>query len=406
MIDPTHADVAVTWISAAGCAAYFGFVWMQRGGNPAARAELFLFGTLAVMLFVRGFWWPTREPLLGRAVFAAATLLPLAITLFVEHVLRRHHPLWLKALGAATSVGFFALNLFGGLAASTPTLVAFLSCVVLVLGANGVLLVRERGSDLGERESAIAGALVFAALASLPLAVTDFREVIQGIPVRLGGLGALVLIYALLTVETSGRLMLPLPARIASMALFAATLAGVFALVNVGFGPAWREATLRGIPVAAAWVLLSAIVTRMLALHAESRAGSFLRWLSHARLDSLDGFLVSLRHLPVAAGYVVLRGGDLRAYRIERLFDLTEAKRGPLSISAARSWIALGRNLDEAEQLVDLLERHEMTHALLVSAEPPLVLLLQLQQATDLYVGEARAAVIQRIARRLAQSEK
>ena len=406
MIEPTHVDVAVTWLSAAGCVAYFGFVWIQRGGNPAARAELFLFGTLAVLLFVRGFWWTAREPLLGRAVFAAATLLPLAITLFVEHVLRRHHPLWLKLLGAATSVGFFALNLFGGLAASTPALVAFLSCVVLVLGANGVLLVRERGRDLGERESAIAGALVFAALAGLPLAVTDFREEVQDIPVRLGGLGALVMIYALLTVESAGRLMLPLTARIAAMVVFAAVLAGAFALVSMGFGPAWREAALRGMPVAAAWVLLSAIVTRMLALHAESRAGSFLRWLLHARLDSLEGFLVSLRRLPIAAGYVALRGTDLRAYRIERLFELAEAKRGPLSISAARSWIAQGRNLDQAEQLVDLFERHEMTHALLVSAEPPLVLLLQLPQATDRYVGEARAAVIQRIARRLAQNDK
>lgn len=405
MIDATHVDVAVTWLSAAGCVAYFGFVWLQRGGNPGARAELFLFGTLAMLLFLRGFWWMTHDPLLGRAVFAAATLLPLAITLFVEHVLRRHHPLWLKLLSAATSVGFFTLNAFGGLAAHTPALVAFLSCMVVVLGANGMLLVRERGGDLGEQASALAGALLFAALASLPLAVTDFREEFPGIPVRLGGLGALVVIYALLTIEATGRLMLPLPARIALMALFAAALAGAFALVNVGFGPAWGEAALRSMPVAAAWVLLSAIITRMLALHAESRAGSFLRWLLHARLDSIEGFLVSLHRLPVAAGYVALRGNDLRAYRLDGLFELAEAKRGPLSISAARSWIAQGRNLDEAEQLVDLIERHQMTHALLISAQPPLVLLLQLPQATDRYVGEARAAVIQRIARRLAQND-
>ena len=137
---------------------------MQRGGNPAARAELFLFGTLAVMLFVRGFWWPTRQPLLGRAVFAAATLLPLAITLFVEHVLRRHHPLWLKVLRRGNTIGFFALNLFGrarGQHASAGRIPRRASCSTL--GANGVLLVRERGGDLGERESAIAGALVFAA---------------------------------------------------------------------------------------------------------------------------------------------------------------------------------------------------------------------------------------------------
>jgi len=33
MIDSAHVDVAVTWLSAAGCAAYFGFVWIQRSRN-------------------------------------------------------------------------------------------------------------------------------------------------------------------------------------------------------------------------------------------------------------------------------------------------------------------------------------------------------------------------------------
>lgn len=404
MTDPAYTDVAVSWLGAAGCGAYFGFVWSRRAGSAQARVELLLFGTLAVLLFLRGFWWTTREPLLGRAVFAAATLLPLAITLFVEHVLRRHHPLWLKLLGAGTTVAFFVLNLAGALADRAPALIAFLSCVVIVLGANGVLLVRERG-DLSERESSMAGALVFAALLSLPLAVSDFREQVPGIPARLGGLGALVVIYGLLTVESAGSLVLPLAARVALMSAFAVALAGAFALIGVSLGFPWHEAMWRGLPVAVAWMLLTAIVTRMIALHAESRAGSFLRWLLHARLDSLEGFLVSLRHLPVATDYVALRGQDLRAYRLDPLFELAEAKRGSLSVSVARSWIAQGRNLDAAEQLVDLLERHQMTHALLVSREPPLVLLLQLPQATDRYVGETRAAVIQRIARRLAQAE-
>jgi hypothetical protein len=154
--------------------------------------------------------------------------------------------------------------------------------------------------------------------------------------------------------------------------------------------------------VAAAWVLVSAIVNRMMALHAESRAGSFLRWLLHARLESLDGFLVSLRRLSLAADYVALRADDLRAYRVDRLFELPEAKRGPLSVALARSWIRDEQHLDEAEQLVDLFTRHQMTHALLVSVEPPLVILLQLPQATDRFIGEVRAGVIQRIARRLA----
>lgn len=407
MSDPVHIDVAITWLGAAGCAAYLWFLWSRPAGSAEARVELFLFGALAVLLFLRGFWWTGLEPLLGRGVFAAATLLPLALTLFVEHVLRRHHPLWLKLLGGGTTVAFFALNLVGSLAESEPALIAFLSCVVLVLGANAVLLVLERGGDrdLSQRESSMAGALVFAALISLPLAATDFREQIPGVPVRLGGLGALVVIYGLLTVETAGTFVLPLAARVVVMSGFAVALAGAFALVALSLGLPWREAMWWSLPVALAWTLLTAVVTRMIALHAEATAGSFLRWLLHARLDSLDGFLVSLRHLPVAAGYVALRAEDLRDYRLDLLFGLSEAKRGSLSVSAARSWIAQGYNLDAAEQLVDLLERHQMSHALLVSREPPLVLLLQLPQATDRYVGETRAALIQRIARRLAQAQ-
>jgi hypothetical protein len=395
-------DVAVTWLGAAGCAAYYGFVRSRVAGNPAARAELFLFGTVFLVLFVRGFWWLERAPALGRLVFAASTLLPLAITLFVEQVLRRHHPFWLKVFAALTTIVFFVWNLATWLPGSATGLVAFLGCFVVTLGASGVLLVRERGGELGEREASIASALVFAACLGIPLAVTDFREEITAIPVRLGALGPLILIYALLTVESAGRLSMPLWARVGAMALFAAALAGAFALVQVGPGPAWPDALLRGLPVAAAWVLVSAILNRMMALHAESRAGSFLRWLLHARLESLDGFLVSLRRLSLAADYVALRADDLRAYRVDRLFELPEAKRGPLSVALARSWIRDEQHLDEAEQLVDLFTRHQMTHALLVSVEPPLVILLQLPQATDRFIGEVRAGVIQRIARRLA----
>jgi hypothetical protein len=134
-------------------------------------------------------------------------LLPLAITLFVEHALRRHHPLWLKLLGALTTAVFFSLNVFGELAARTPALLALLACMLVVLGANGMLLLQERRhEDLDEHASAVVGALLFSALASLPLAVTDFREDIPVIPVRLGGLGPLVMIYALLTIESTGRL--------------------------------------------------------------------------------------------------------------------------------------------------------------------------------------------------------
>jgi hypothetical protein len=407
MPDPVAGDVAVTWLGAAGCALYFRHAWSERQGSAAARSAAFLFGVLAVLLGLRGVYWLHDDPWLARLVFCAATLLPLAITLFVEHVTRRHHALWLKVFALGATATFFVANLVAPLAASRALQIGFLAGLVVVLIGNGWELLRQGEGDLSANERRRCRALVVAAVAAAPLVATDFRETLGFPPVRLGALGPLLLCYVLLRFSAAGEVLVSLVVRLVAVLAASTALAAAFAMTNHGFTGDAMHAALRTLPVAVAWVLLTAVFLAIRRVETETSRASFLRWLLHARLDSLDGFLASLRRLPFARDHIALRAADLGAYRVDRLLELAHDRREPLSLAEARAWLRGGdaARVEAAEQLVDLFERHGMTHALFVAEGPPVVVLLNLPPGPEVALAEVRAGVIQRLARRLPRGE-
>ncbi len=259
MIDALASDVAVTWLGAVGCGLYLHFLWSRR--EAGAGTGLFLFGVLTALLAVRGFYWLFGGTQLAQLVFAAATLLPIAMTLFAEHLVRRHHPLWLKLLALGVSVVFFVINLFTDLSGNTPLLLTFLGCFAVVTASNGWFLLWLRDADLSDNEERLARAVVVVVALAVPLAATDFREELGPVPVRLGALGALAFVYVFLNLSESQRVVRGLVAHIAAALLFAVVLASVMALASRGPGPGFAEAGLRGMPVAIAWVLLTAILS-------------------------------------------------------------------------------------------------------------------------------------------------
>ena len=398
-----YSDVAVTWLGATGCLVYFRFLWRQRQGSAFAFAALFLFGTMAALLGIRGFFWIYSEPPgLGCAVFAAATLLPIAVTLFTEHLLRRHHSLPLKLIALGVSAIFFCINLIVPLAASLSLLIVFLAGLLLVLACNGWLLLKQAQSDLTQNEAQLAIGAALAALFALPLVATDFREEL-GLPVRLGALGPLILVYVLLHLSSLSATAVGTLSRLLTVLASAGILSLMFGIVTADVAPTLEHAWMNGLPLALAWMLLAAIVIQTRTLTTEERSQNFLRWLLLARLDSVEGMLASLKKLPLTAEHVILREKELAHYKLAQLFALAEPRREPLRINEARAWVksAHAQKLDGAEQLVDLLERHEMSHALMIAQEPPLIVLLNLPHGANLPLAEVRAGVIQKIARRL-----
>ena len=364
------------------------------------RATLFLVGLLTALLALRGFFWLWEDSAIGRLVFMTATLLPLALTLYAEHLLRRHHPRWFKLLALSVTVIFSILNLIADLSSSDWLLLAFLVGFLAVIIGNAWYLLRVTKDDLSRNELRIVRAVVLSAFFAAPLVVTDFREETGFSPVRLGALGALLFVYVLLNLSDTRSVARQLILRLALTLLAALVLAGAFALSIHGLEAEVIEASLRGLPVAVAWMLLTAIVVRIASMSAQSPGNVFLRWLLLARMDSPEAFLRSLRKLSQTDEHFVLGTSELAGYSLDLLFRAADEQRGPISINDARAWALGGTRADAAEQLVDLLEKHQMTHVLLISREPPLVVLLNLPQGASAAIGELRAGVIQRLARR------
>jgi hypothetical protein len=399
------SDLTVTWLGALGTALYLRFLARtesMRDVRPAA----YLFGVLTVLLLVRGFFWIHGGPWLGRLVFAAATLLPITMTVFTEHLLRRHHPRWLKVLALGVSVVFGVLNLFADLASDTRLLLFFLAGLAATIVCNAWYLLRSSGDDLARNELRLVRMVVVAACVATLLAVTDFRAEIPQIPVRLGALGPLFLAGVLLgQSDDAGLARTALLQPLAAVAC-AAALAAAFALSTQGIGAGFLPAALAGLPIACSWILLTVIVVRIRALSAASPGNRFLHWLLEARLDTAPGFVDSLRGLSQTGEHVVLGEAELAGYSLDLLFGAEGTRTGALALSEARARVRARdpAQLDAAEQLIDLLEKHEMTHALPISRQPPLVVLLNLPPGADAASGELRAAVIQRLGRRLAEA--
>lgn len=403
MINALASDVALSWMGAAGCLLCYRFLWTSGEPGPQTRATLFLTAILAIMLTLRGFFWLYGSPALGRLVFAVATWLPLAVTLFIEHLLRRHHPLWLKLLAMATTAVFFLCNLAVNLAARLDLLQTYIACLTIVLAANGWLLAQVHHEELTRNERQFARAILLVTFLSLPLVVTDFRTVV-GSPARLGALGALLFVYVVLGLVDDEDAALVLLRRILLATSIAAVLAIVFAAVLTPPGGNPLAAVASSLPVALGCTFLAAIVARMLAVSWASEGNRFLRWLLHARLDSVEHFIHSMHRLPQLAQHILLNREQLRGYSADLMFAAGAGKRELMSLAEAR---ARARGEDDraegAEQLIDLLQRHEMTHALLIRREPPLIVLLNLPEGAHNAIGQLRGGVIQRLARRLAQ---
>ena len=157
-----------------------------------------MLGVVAVLFFTRGIAWWTGSVWLDRLSLIPAALVPLSALIVTEGILRRHAP---RAAKIAAVIGAVLLGLggtFGLESFATPysivlslfQLAGFATCAWL-------LATRDRATLLAS-ENRIIGRLAFGALLVIPFVVTDFQALAPDMPVRLGALGALLVVTAVL----------------------------------------------------------------------------------------------------------------------------------------------------------------------------------------------------------------
>lgn len=391
--DAVAIDVLVTWIGALGAASYLLHIVRNPSRSPLERRAVLLLGVLTVLLTVRGFAWLAPDVRLNRLTFAAATLLPLAMALFVEGLLRRHLPRPAKLLAAGSSAFFFAMNLGPASLRELLLFRVFAGVLVGVMALLGYFLLARRRDTLSPAENRLVSGCLLAVLASLPMAASDFRLELGFPPQRWGAVGVLLFVYTLVHLarlpEHAGWRLREL----GWLALQALLLSGMAAFLSPRPMTVWGHA----LPLASAVVLLFAIWERLRHAGTVQRQERLLRWLAHAPTGSRDALVRWLRHYPLTEQHLLLGPEELHAYRAESLSALFGRSR---TCSGAR-FRQIGPDAprqaqEAAEQMADILERYEMTHACLLSTDPLHLLLVNLPEMGGNRDAELELEVIQR----------
>jgi len=413
-----RTDLLVTWIAAAGALGYLRHIAIHRTRSALEARAMLLLGALGALSLARGFLWiaPGSRALFA-LTFVPATLIPLATALFVEGLLRRHLPQWLKLLAAGTTLGFLPLAFLRGPARHALEAVWFPAALALVLGGlAGVLLRRDRAS-LSPAENDLVTASLWLAVLEIPLAVSDFRLVLGGPANRLGGLGVLLFAYVLATMtqRRAGTRRLGHDLAWVGLKAVGATLA---LLLLTGWDTPARA--LHAASVAAALVLAYALTERLGVRTGDEGGRELLRWLSDAAITTRAGYRAALARYPLTEEHLVLGAADLPGYdavALRRAFQAVDAGAGagyaparpgaPLptgvaSAAALRAALGAARAAgdrpaeDAAEQLLDVLARYDMTHAGLLASEPLELLLVALPEVAAADDAELELRVLQR----------
>ncbi|MFC5418198.1 hypothetical protein ACFPOB_01335 [Bosea eneae] len=326
-------------------------------------------GLVAALFLLRGLSWWSGSVLLERLALSCAALFPLGALIVTEGMLRRHAPRAGKIAVLAGS-GLLVLGSLVGLADHPWAYdLALAGFQFLTVAFCGVLLFRRDPASLTEAENTSVWRLGLCAFLILPFALSDFRGLMPDMPVRLGGVGALLLVSIVLV--TGGAA----PTRrqgfyLLGLRVSAALLLGVAAAhVNPGADLAHG---VRLCAVTLAGVLAIALSVDALSSSFDAAAPGVLGSLARSRAETREALIAQLAGHPLFSNAHRLSEAELADY------DPAILKPALREIGVLH---ASGRNWPwppadpAAERLAALMAAHSASH-LLVLGEEPLDLLL------------------------------
>lgn len=358
MNEAVSADLLVNGVALVAVAAAAAALPGRRTAGAVERRLRAVYLGLAFLLAVRMLYWAEPRPLFALPVAVAASWLPLLILRLVEELLRRHAPAPLKAAALGGAIFFTAAALATGALFPRALTIALAGFQAALLLWTLAFILRGRRLGLAAAETRLADTFALALLLALPFAVTDFRDALPWLPVRMGGVG--VLVFALATSRLVGGG--------GSPRLLVADLAGLFlCAAAIGLGAAlllpelddtylWRLAAL-GLAAPAAMLVVQRLREARLA---ERLQPSLLASL--ARVPDDPGRDALLAAHPLIASGTSLEGGKLELYDRETI----EALAAHRVVTAATP---LGEPAAGAAR--NLLDENAATHLVRLSRDPP-----------------------------------
>jgi hypothetical protein len=341
---------ALAWI-----AVLVAFLGVARAPRPSGVVKWLttFYGLLVGFFALRLVFMLVPVTLLNGAILLVGTWLPFAQLRLGEEIVRYHAPPIVKFATLGGAIFFSAVILFSGFLPNGPILVGLCVYQALVIVCVILLLIAHRG-DVSQADRGLAETFVWALLLSVPLAMTDFRELIEQTPVRGGAFAMLILLLAtshfVVGTGTPRKLITDIGICLLGGIIVAATTA------LSGLGPSASD-TMKIMAVATALIALAILIERFTGAHNQGND------ITHAIAQTPD--LTSVDALMSA--HPLLSQG--------RLLDEAALADYPVSTLTmlVRHQIITNQTGDSVtrDAARDLLDRFAASHMLRISSQPP-----------------------------------
>ncbi|MFN5407019.1 hypothetical protein [Bradyrhizobium sp.] len=385
------ADSVVNLCGAIGLAVAAVMLHRRDPRGPQTARLVALLALVASLFLLRGIAWWTDNSTLDRISLIPAALIPLGALIVTEGLLRRHAH---RRLKVAALVGGGVLALAGALGPvelenvhtamlSAFQLAGFAVCAVLLIGRGR--------ADLLAWENRAIDRVAFGAVLVIPFIITDFRVLAPDMPVRLGALGALLAVTAILLAgandETQRQGVLLTVLRIVGAALLGAAAAALSADVDAA-------QLMRHCAVAVAGVLAIGLMGDALRAVLEARQPGVLDSIGASAATTRDALIVELARQPIFESARRYREADLAAYDPPLLRDFLAARR--VLRRADAPW-GLAATDPAVERMVALMTARHATHVIVLSHDPVDLIVLAVSVISADPATETALALVRRL---------
>jgi hypothetical protein len=385
------ADSIVNLCGAIGLTVAMMTLHRRDARSPLTRRLLLALGVIATLFFVRGAAWWSGNALLDRISLIPAALIPLGALIVTEGVLRRHAPRQVKIVIVLGGIG---LGLGGALGLERFATLYFVLLSLFQLAGFatcGWLLATRDRTTLMASENRSIGRLAVGALIVIPFIATDFQVLAPDIPVRLGALGALLVVTAILIAgggaETRRQALLMTALRLSSSALLGAAAAFVSPDVDgaqiIRFGA-----------IAISGVLTIGLMVDALRAYFESQVPGVLDSVAASPARTRDQLIAELARHPIFESARRYRENELAAYDPPMLRDFLSTRR--VLRRAEAPW-GLTSSDPAVERAVSLMAANSATHLIILSHDPIDVIVLAVPVISADPATETALALVRRL---------
>jgi hypothetical protein len=391
MTSAVIADSIVNLCGAIGLGVAMVMLHRRDPRSPLTKRLLLALGVITFLFFVRGAaWWPGSD-LLDRLSVIPAALVPLGALIVTEGILRRHAP---RALKIAIVLGGIGIGLGGalGLERFTTPYSSVLALFQLAgLAACGWLLAFRDRSTLTASENRSIGRLAVGAIIVIPFVLTDFQVLAPDIPVRLGALGALLVVTAVLIAdggtETRRQAVLMTALRLSSSALLGAAAACVSPDVDAA-------QIMRFAAIAMSGVLTIGLMVDALRAHFESQVPGVLNSVAASPARTRDALISELERHPIFESARRCRESDLVAYDPPLLRDFLSTRRVLRRTEAPWGLVPTDPAVERA---ASLMAANSATHLIILNHDPVDLIVLAVPVISADPATETALALVRRL---------